>query len=360
MVTAYQIIKRNKLKISIAAIIFAIASTTAISIKFDDEFENTNLGRTFFLLYLSQGYLTPEQASNPKSTNILSGYESNSLELFIQSTERSLEKDDEGNIIPPESLIKPTEEIRTLTIAEGEEMSSPYSYYFDSSYKYSSPHKQRTLTYIPLASDDFKIDRRLPEYICVGGAMKKKYDEQKPTSKQECINEAIEKSKKDQIALVKKQRENINYLNELLQKKKQQQAEIAEIENKMKSTPPIFAVNKYGACLAFKNIYRDLYIEQVGAFDTYDQCYSSTSSFRNHIWWNENREYFAIPLACIALLLAGLVAITFIMSAFFEGASAASAATINFISKASSAMNQEKKISVDAKVTLRKEDDNNK
>ena len=190
--------------------------------------------------------------------------------------------------------------------------------------------------------------------------MIKKYDEQKPVTKQQCIDEAINKSKQEQTLLAKKQRDNIDYLNKLLNKKKKQQIDTTELINKIEASPPVFAVNRFGNCMAFKNIHRELFIEKAGAFDSYDECYSSTTSFRNHLWWNENHESFAIPLACIAILLAGLVAITIILSALSKGVSTASAASIDFLSKASSAMNQEKKVSIDATVTLRKDEDSQK
>lgn len=356
MTTAYQTLKQHKFKISLASILFAIAAITTGNIKFGDEYSNTSLSDSYYLLSNSKGYLTPEQALNPSILTSSEKLEDPNLDLYISMAENNILKDDNGNAIPPASFIKTTSKIKTLTLDEGNEYTSTYSSYFDSSYYYSYPQKNRIITYIPIQTNQYDTLNRSYEYICVGGAMKREFDEQKPTSKEQCISQAMQKAKLAQITLAKAQQENIEILKNFLETREHQKIKINKVNSEIETIAPLFASNRFGECRSFKNINRDMYIDKTGAFDSYEECYAATESMRRHIWWDEIQENITISLAIASILLAGVFILTILLTGLSKGASVASDATISFLSKASEAINQEKRIKIDATVNLKNED----
>lgn len=270
-------------------------------------------------------------------------------EIYYLSTK--LQKDNEGLVIPPNELIKTIPTIKTLTLSENQENSFPYSQYFDGSYSYSFPAKKRVITYIPVS------DTNEPSgYICIGGNMKKTFDEQKPQTKEGCIKTAQAKYHQQNQEIVKRQQDTIAQIESIKRQKETQKNLINETLNKIEKSSPIYAVNYRGECFEFKNIYSEQYLATGGAFRSSLDCFNIGDEFKADEQWPQKREAYSIALFLLALISATPFVMVLMLRALAKGATSTSEATINFLGKVSKAVNHDKKIHINADIKIKKED----
>jgi len=305
---------------------------------------------TFAKLKDAQGIDAPDNHTGMSSAST-SFIEENRRQSVLSLLNYELIRDDLGNIVPPEKMIKPVPEVKTLTLAAGEESSYPYSVHFDSSYKYSYPEKKRLITYLPIEDH-----QALSGYICVGGNMKRTFDEEKPASKKDCINLAQSKFVEKNKAQMEKQRKTQLAIEQINQEQATALNEKAALESKLKSVPSIYATNIHGDCFEFKNIHYEEYLRTGYAFATPQECFTIGDAIKDSVSWYADKEKNIAKLMILAFLSALPFLVWLALTLLLKLVSTTGNATIGFLAKASKAINHEKKINIKADITIKKDD----
>lgn len=303
-----------------------------------------------FKLQYSQGVDAPA-ANLGASASLAAITEETQRQSMLSLLNNELIRDSNDNVIPPEKMIKAVPEVKALTLAAGEESNYPYTAHFDASYKYSYPEKSRVITYLPIE------DRQaLAGYICVGGNMRRTFDEEKPNSKNQCIALAkakfVEKNKAD----IEKQKATLLAIENIKREQANAQNEKAALEAKLKSAPSIYALNNNGDCFEYKNIHYEAYLHTGYAFATPQECFLIADAIKDSQSWYANKEKYISILVVIAFLSAVPFLVWLALTLLLKLAGATSDATIGFLAKASKAINQDKNINIKADITIKKDD----
>lgn len=305
---------------------------------------------TFAKLNDAQGIEAPDAHIGISATTSAL-IEDNQRQSMLSLLNYELIRDDLGNIVPPEKMIKPVAEVKTLTLATGEESSYPYSVHFDSSYKYNYPEKKRLITYLPVE------DRQASSgYICVGGNMKRTFDDERPASKKDCITLAQSKFVEKNKAEVEKQRSTLLAIEKINQQQANALNEKAALEAKLKSVPSIYATNIHGNCFEFKNIHYEEYLHTGYAFATPQECFVTGDEIKDSLSWYADKDKYIAVLIIIAFLSALPFLLWLALTLLLKLISATGNATIGFLAKASKAINHEKTINIKADITVKKDD----
>lgn len=286
------------------------------------------------LLSYNDGITDPNKNS-PQSLSTIKNFSSDGFLL----------KDNNGNIMSLNAISNLKPEIKVLTLKEGDDTSN---YNFDSSYYYSYPRGNRTITYIAQIANNQGVNL---SYICLGGNLKVAYDGEKPVTKEGCIAKAKEAANLRIKELYSLQ----DYTLKAIEKEKNEEEKIANLKAQLSNVKPLYYSNGMD-CYEGKTLYRDFYINNGYAFDTVEQCFSYTDNNKKIAWWNNNRY----TISGLVIFAAFALSIPFILYYFLFILSklipSISNGIINFLGRASDAMNKEKKIKIDATINIKKDE----